>query len=183
MTSFTINDQESVTIQLDSSNSVIKLESSPSIDAIISGTSLVGIDVFLDRVVSGSGTGTGFVSQAQWLVVDKIAGENIDSFKMIRFANIDTVVYARANGTREESRPFGITITSSLAGNKVKVLVMGIIENPIFTYPSGTLLFLSTNGSITDVVPTLPSSNYSLVVGEALAVGVISLSIRTPVRL
>jgi hypothetical protein len=181
MNNYVINDEDSVTFSLGSSNSVINVKANQTAElAIQGGTSIVGIDVFIDRIASGNGTGTGFVSQAQWLIVEKNAGENIEQLKMIRFQDAETVVYAKSNSTLIEARPVGITLTSTLAGGKVKVLVLGLIENPAFNYTAGTLLFLGQNGSITNIVPT---SGYSVVIGEVLAPGVINLSIRTPIRL
>jgi len=184
MNNYIINDEDSVTFSLGASNSVVNINSNQTAElAIQGGTSIVGIDVFLDRIASGNGTGTGFVSQSQWLIVEKNAGENIEQMKMVRFQDAETVVYAKSNSTLLEARPVGITLTSTLAGGKVKVLVMGILENPSFNYPAGTLLFLGDNGAISNTVPSAPTYKYSLAVAEVLAPGVINLSIRTPIRL
>lgn len=133
-----------------------------------------------DDTQSSGGNGTGFVSQAEWLVIEKIAGESISALRMVKFSDADTVVLANSNTSYSNAKAIGIALSSASTGATVRVLIMGIIEDPFFTFPAETLLFLGVNGIITSTPPT---SGYSVVIGEAPAVGVVSLSIREPIIL
>ena len=181
MGDYNLTDVDKIAYNFGSSSSVINTQSSKNIATSVDGTSSVAIDIKLDKNIdSNAGATVGFVSQAQWLIVEKIAGENIETHRMIRFQDADTVVYSKSNGSYAEAKPIGISITSAVTNGKVKILILGIVEGTDFTWPNGTRLFLGPNGTITSTVPT---SGYSTIIGESLAVGVISLSIGTPIRL
>lgn len=181
MTDYTLTDESSVVLNFGATSSKIDTYTAKNITTAVNGGGSVNIELNVDKNTNiSSGNTVGFVSQAQWLIVEKAAGENIEQYRMIRFQDANTVVYAKSDGTKEDARSIGITITAAPVGGTVKILILGIVESELFTWPTGTLLFLSSNGAITSTVPT---SGYSAVVAESLAVGVISLSIRTPIRL
>ena len=127
--------------------------------------------------IGSGGNGTGFVNQAEWLVIEKIAAETISALNLVRFQDADNVVLATNNQTYADAKVTGIALNAASAGGTVRVLIFGIIEDPFFTFPPNTLLFLGVNGTIT---ATPPSSGFSAIIGEAPAVGVVTLSIREP---
>jgi hypothetical protein len=126
---------------------------------------------------SSSGNGTGFVSQAEWLVIEKTAGETISALALVRFLDLNTVVNSTNNEDYFHAKVVGIALNGATTGGTVRILIFGIIEDPFFTYPANTLLFLGANGAITDIPPT---TGFSSIIGESPAVGLISLSIREP---
>jgi hypothetical protein len=141
----------------------------------------IGVNVCCDQNSGGGGSsggdGTGFVSQAEWLVIQKTAGETISALTLVRFQDANTVILATSNTTYAEAKVTGIALNAATIGGTVRVLIMGIIEDSFFTYPANTLLFLGINGTITSIPPT---SGYSTIIGEAPALGVVTLSIREP---
>lgn len=181
MGDYSLTDVDKINYNFGSSSSVINTQNSKNIATSVDGVSSVSVNINLDKNIdSSAGATVGFVSQAQWLIVEKVAGENIDTHKMIRFQDANTVVYSKSDGVYADAKPIGISITSAITGGKIKVLILGIVEGSDFPWANGTRLFLGPNGTITSTVPT---SGYSTIIGEALAVGVISLSIGTPIRL
>jgi len=180
-TQYTIPDKDNIIVILNKDVGVLYVEKTPELTGNISKENSISIDLAMDKnIYTTSGATVGFVSQAQWLIIEKIAGEDIESLRMIRFKDSSTIVYSKSDSTFTEARPIGITITSSPKDGVVKVLILGIVESNLFNYPPGSLLFLGPNGTITNNVPT---AGYSVVIGESLAVGVINLSIRTPIKL
>lgn len=177
-------DEDTLVLYLNSSEKVdLNVEGSGEIvlEAPSQGEASVYVDkdpvlVINNYTSSGSG-GTGFVDQASWLVIEKNALTNMSAYNLVRFHDADTVELATNNTVYNEAKVVGITIAAALAGNKVKVLILGVLEDPFFTWPANTLLFLGANGIITSTPPT---SGFSTIVGEAPVPGVFSLSIREP---
>ena len=128
---------------------------------------------------SGSGGETP-ASEAEWIVKNKIAGETISAFNIVRLYDANTIVKCSNNSTYSDARAIGISLSAGDAGDTIRVLILGIIENTFFNYPAGTLLFLGTNGTITDTAPT---SGHLTIIGECPANGVFSISIKEPIVL
>lgn len=87
------------------------------------------------------------------------------------------------NGTFSEATVLGMTLSVAPLGGDVEILMFGKIKDPFFTYPVNTLLFLSTNGTITDVAPSLPLATHSTEIGHSLGNGAIFLNINKPIIL
>lgn len=156
-----------------------------SIDSVSGQVSVVNTataSLVIDRYLfaTNNGATVGFVSQAQWLIIEKTTLTEILDYRMVKFYDAETVMYAASNGSYGDARPIGITLTSAPIGGKVKILILGLVESNNFNYLPNTLLFLGPNGTITNVPPI---SGYSVVIGEALAQGIVSLSIRPPIGL
>jgi len=181
MANLLIQDEDNGLIILESKTLKGSLVKSSITKGLIDGTTLLKGGITLDRIGTNVPVvSTGFVSQAQWLIVEKFASEELLEFRMIRFIDANTVSYAKPNGTLSEAKPRGITISRANPGEKVKILVTGFVEDSSFHFPNDTLLFLGPNGTITNTVPV---SGYSTVIGESLVLGVICLSIRPPIKL
>lgn len=119
-------------------------------------------------------------TSAEWVVIEKKAGETISALNMLRLFDADTVVKSSNDGTRNEAKCIGIALTSGNTGDVIRVLILGLVSDAFFSYPAGTLLFLGTNGTITDIAP---STGYSAIIGEVPATGVFILSINEPIAL
>jgi hypothetical protein len=188
MAEFTIQDEDNLIVVLGKSESTFSINNNSDLITTVSGTVALKLDLLIDKnVLSGGGTGgipgTGFVDQARWLVIEKVAGETISALRLVRFSDADTVVYATNNQTYNEAKAVGIATNGAALGGTVRVLIIGIMEDSFFAFPSNTLLFLGPDGTIVSTPPSLPTAGYSVIVGEAPTNGVFSLSIREPVIL
>jgi len=179
MENFVITDEDSILVDIGLSSITGETSSQNELSATIQGkTELFGqVGVDKNFQAGNGGNGTGFVSQAEWLVIEKIAGETISALNLVRFQDADTVKLATNNLIYADAKVTGIALNAAMAGGTVRVLIFGVIEDQYFSYPANTLLFLGANGTITD---TAPLSGFSTIIGEAPAVGVITLSIREP---
>jgi hypothetical protein len=179
MADFTIVSEDSIEVTLGKSDLSISIELHRELQATISGTTALELSIMLNPMlnVGSGGNGTGFVSQAEWLVIEKIAGESISALNLVRFQDANNVVKATNDQTYADAKVTGIALNGASIGGTVRVLIFGIIEDPFFTFPANTLLFLGVDGTITS---TPPLSGFSAIIGEAPAVGVVTLSIREP---
>ncbi len=116
---------------------------------------------------------------AKILILEKVASENISALKLVY---LDTSLsVSLANNTSEpEGTVIGMAITSATAGNIVKILVFGIVEDGFFNYNINERLFLGINGEIT---VTQPSSGVLTSIGFGLGTGAIQVQVDKPVLL
>ena len=182
MTKYSSDGEDNLIITWSKVQPVAQVNSVSSTSGSVSAVNTATASLVIDRYLfaSNNGATVGFISQAQWLIVEKTVLHDTEDLRMVKFYDSETVTYAKSNGTYAEARPIGITLTSGLTGQKVKVLILGLVEDESFIFPANTLLFLGPNGTITEVPPT---SGYSVIIGEALAPGIVSLSIRPPIGL
>ena len=133
---------------------------------------------------TGNTGNSGFVSEAQWLVINKTAHTNIPKYSFVVFRNTDEIQLSTAMGNYSEAKAVGIAITEGLQGQTVRVLLLGLVEDlNYFNFPANTLLFLGSNGEFTITPPDPDNVNYSVVVGEIVSPGVLSVKIREPIGL
>lgn len=88
----------------------------------------------------------------------------------MRFSSATTVVNSTNNEDYFHAKVTGIALNGAATGGTVRVLIFGIVEDPFFTYPANTLLFLGTNGTIT---ATPPTTGFLSIIGEAPAISVL----------
>jgi hypothetical protein len=112
--------------------------------------------------------------RASKLAFDKILGEDIEAFKIVSLVDANTIFKSDMN-TRPVSH--GIITESGVMGATKTVIMFGIIESPIFTFPINKKLFLGLNGTIID---TMPTGAYYVVVGKSLGAGAIFVDIKEP---
>lgn len=182
MTKYTTDGEDNFIISLSKVTPNAQVSSVDAVSGTVSVVNTATASLVIDRYLFATNTGAtvGFVSQAQWLIIEKTALTEILDLRMVKFYDAETVMYAKSNGTYADARPIGITLTSAPIGGKVKILILGLVEDVSFNYSANTLLFLGPNGTITNIPPT---TGYSVVIGEALAQGIVSLSIRPPIGL
>lgn len=116
---------------------------------------------------------------AKRLEDDFIAGENISALKLF-YINDDQEAMLADNSDYGTSQVIGISLTAAASGGEFRGLLFGRISDPLFSYPSNTSLYLGSNGSVTNVVPT---SGTRTKVGHALYSGAIFLKIEDPINL
>lgn len=108
MGDYSLIDEDNIAYNFGSSSSVINTQNSKNIATKIDGVSSAKVNISLDKNInSTTGATVGFVSQAQWLIVEKVAGEAIESYRMIRFQDAETVVYAKSNGVYADAISLG----------------------------------------------------------------------------
>lgn len=111
------------------------------------------------------------------LVIRKIAASNITEFQLIRLVSADEVDVA-SNESYNESRVVGIALETKNAGQEVKILTFGVVEDG-FGYAIYTQLFLGTNGAITSTPPTA-TGRFVTSIGQSLGPGSIFIKIEEP---
>lgn len=79
-----------------------------------------------------------------------------------------------------KSYVFGISKQSGTIGAQIEVIQFGIISDPYFNFPQGTLLFCDSNGSITD---NCPNNGFRSKIGFSNGFGEIMVSIEEPIEL
>jgi len=86
---------------------------------------------------------------------------------------------ADASNTVAEAMVFGLALNAASPGADVDVLILGVLEDPIFSiFTVNAPLFLDEAGGITDVKRL---TGYHVVIGKALGGNQIFVSIRDPV--
>lgn len=130
----------------------------------------------LDRDSSGNAAAS--------LQIDKIASENILSGDCVMAVSNTDVALANNNLTGADALVLGIAANDALVGQTVSVIIMGSFSDPSYlVFAINKLLFLDAFGAITDVKPTLPSANFSTVIGKSLGSSTIFVQIGTPTQL
>jgi len=120
---------------------------------------------------------------AKRVVETKTADVNMSALTFV-YATSDTNVDKATNdGTYAQATVLGMTLSSVVAGNQVDILLFAKVEDPFFTYTVNDLLFLGTNGTITNVAPSLPLATHSTSIGQSLGSGAIFINIEKSIIL
>jgi len=117
-------------------------------------------------------------TEAAKLVLTKTAGENISALKIVRLTASDNYVLAD-EVTYNEALAIGVALNAASTGQQVRALTLGILEDAFFTFPLNTLLYLGSNGTITDTVP----ATHRVRLGYSLGPGAIFVKIEEPIIL
>lgn len=116
---------------------------------------------------------------AKFLVDDRVLAENISALKLVRAINESEIVLAEPT-TYNESKVLGVTLQGGVTTDEVEVLLFGKLEDPSFNFPLNEPLFLTTNGTITDVPPV---TGFSANIGYSLGLGAIFINVQEQVEL
>jgi len=123
-------------------------------------------------------------AEATKVAVERIAHGDILSGDLVRAFSPNYVTLADPTTDADSANVLGVAITDALDGNTVKILVFGIVTNPIFNvFAVNDILFLDDLGAITNVKPTLPSSKYQTSIGKSLGGTEIFVNIMPPIKL
>jgi hypothetical protein len=107
-------------------------------------------------------------------------GQTISALKLV-YVGLDGKIYPASNDIGyDEARVVGMTKLAGNLNQQRPVLVFGRIDDPSFTYPANTDLFLGTMGNIVAIAPT--AGHYKLI-GRSLGPGSIFLDIGTTIIL
>lgn len=171
METFVIVDDDSIEITL--SWSIITAE--------IQGTSLITGDIVIDHTA----TKTPLSESSTYLVVQKIAEEPIVEFDLLYVTATGGVKISSNNTTLDEAFVLGMALQDKALGEKVDVLILGVVNDPIFSALAlNKQLYLDINGALTDDVPTvLGGALYATPIGRALGSGSVLVNIGRPLTL
>lgn len=114
------------------------------------------------------------------LVVKREAVEVISALKLVASAGANLVKIAEPDQTYGDSQVLGVALQAVGIGGETKVLMNGVLFDPIFNFPVNSLLYLGDNGTITDVQPT---TGYRVSVGKATGINEIYIEIQETIEL
>lgn len=109
-----------------------------------------------------------------------VLGEDISALK-VAYVDTDQKAYiATNNDTYKKALALGMAKTSGVSGQTITFISFGRFDDLFFNFPVGTDLYLGTNGTITDVVP---SSGHLTFVGQSLGSGSIFFNVKKTIIL
>lgn len=112
--------------------------------------------------------------EAKRLVITRKAGEQISALKMVRLEG--NQAFVGSSDSLESSIVVGIALNAASSGEDIIILVYGIHEDSFFGFGPNEALYLSSDGSITEVPPT---TGVLVRVGSSLGYGQVLLSVAT----
>ncbi len=118
-------------------------------------------------------------SSAQRLEAGFIAAQLVTALRLVAISPSGLATLADKSDF-SLSKVLGISLNTANTGETVNVLLFGKIEDAFFTYPANTVLYLSTVGSITSIVPSIGTLTR---IGYSLGVGAIFIKIEEPIDL
>jgi hypothetical protein len=125
------------------------------------------------------GISGGVADYAGALKVTRVASVSISLGDAVYAISSTHVALADASNTIDEAMVFGFALNNAAPGADVDVLILGVLEDPIFSiFIVNAPLFLDEVGGVTDVKRT---SGYHVVIGKALGGNQIFVSIKDPV--
>jgi hypothetical protein len=117
-----------------------------------------------------------------YLVIQRIASESIIRTDVVAYNNMGEIKLANNNTTVDDAFVVGMALNNGNIGDLIDVLVMGIINDPIFNvFPLNSTIFLDTIGATTDVKPVPPSASSTTVVGRSYGNGEVFINPLRPV--
>ena len=120
---------------------------------------------------------------AEFLSETKTYVETISALKLVNATSQTHVQIADPSTLFEDSKTLGLATSFGNSGDQRPIILFGKVEDVSFNYTVNTLLYLDVNGSITDVPPSLPTSQFSVNIGYSLGTGAIFLNIQEPIEL
>ena len=121
------------------------------------------------------------VDEATKLVIVRTAGENINAWQWVRLISATEVVLC-SDDSYDESLAVGIALETRTTGQSIRILTLGIAEDPSFTYALNAPIFLADSGGDT-VTPTTTVGEFVTQVAQSLGPGAINITIGKPVEI
>lgn len=118
--------------------------------------------------------------RAERLEVTRTAVGAIPLYSPVRLVTADTVSVANVD-TRINATVYGIAIESKLTGEDVKILLMGNLEDPSFTFGLNDGLFQSAAGPISDQSTTIVGEFFCRI-GKSNGTGSIFVNPELPIE-
>ena len=136
----------------------------------------VAVSTVVNIGLPGSSVSAGassYVAQTQ------IASESIGGHTVV-YMSPTGVAKASSSVINTANKILGLTYTSVVNGQPVEVVTSGTITEPSWNWIIGDPIFLSTNGTLTQ---TLPTSGYILQIGVATNTNIINIDLKLPIIL
>lgn len=110
-----------------------------------------------------------------------IAGAVVGGQRIVTLNNQGEVIHADHTVANHAGRICGLTSHSAVAGAEVTVYSFGLVEDPTWQWDTGKpRLFLSTNGTMTQTVPT---AGFVCVVGYCVSATQLFIDIQPVINL
>ena len=107
------------------------------------------------------------------------AGESISAVKAIYTDGTD-IFLANNDDDVSNATVIGVTRTAATIGNNVKYQFDGDYFDSTLNFPVNDIIYLDTNGNLTNVAPT---TGFITVVGKSLGPGAIRINIEEPIEI
>jgi len=118
-------------------------------------------------------------SAASLLTETKIYTQTISALKLLNAVD-GTSVQIAGTTNYAQSKVLGIAKFAGNIGDSKSVILFGKVEDATFIWPVNTLLYLDSNGSITDIAPV---TGFLVNIGYSLGSGAIFLNIQEPIQI
>jgi hypothetical protein len=93
------------------------------------------------------------------------------------------LAYASCDTLSHMGRIIGITFAAASQGQVAEVMGYGLMEESSWNWDTSKPVFLSTNGTLTQVEPVAPASKFSMVVGFPISSTALFVNLREPIQL
>ena len=110
------------------------------------------------------------------------AGETISATKAL-YLDSGELFLGKPDDTYAKAQIVGIAITSATTGLPVKYRTSGEFYDSSFSFTVGNLVFLDTNGGITETDPLSLGHNHRVALGKVIASNGIFIQIEEPIIL
>ena len=108
----------------------------------------------------------------------KEVSETVSALKCV-YLDSETTVGVADKSDSVKGEVFGVAITAGLVPEEVEIVNYGQIDDPFFTFPVNSTLFLGTSGVITNVPPL--DNEVRTIIGKSLGIGSIFVNISEPI--
>lgn len=98
----------------------------------------------------------------------RIAAVTLSGQRLVTSRDDGTVEYADYATVGHLHRQFWLTLNAAVAGDPVDLLAFGDVDEPTWSWAPGELVYLGSNGVLTQTPPTDPPALFIAVVATAL---------------
>jgi len=107
----------------------------------------------------------------------------LSGHRAVMFGPDGKLVYASAANLAHMGRVIGITLNAADAGADCRVQNFDQIEEPSWSWDTSKPVYLGADGVLTQLVPALPESKFSMVVGFPVSSTILLVNLREPIVL
>lgn len=111
------------------------------------------------------------------------AGTDLGGHRAVKKDSFNLVQYASSDNILDVGKVLGITLGASLTGSSISIVREGEIEEPSWNWLLDMPIFLSSNGQLTQVVPSYPTYAFSQILAFPITPTRILVTIREPILL
>lgn len=108
------------------------------------------------------------------------AGTVLGGHRAVVLNSSELAIYADNTTTAHKNKVIGITTGAALSGASATIQTFGEITNSGWSWTTGESIYLSTNGLLTQTVPT---SGFVLILGFAISATKMFINIKQPIIL